>query len=407
MASNKRVLWQQRLKTVDRRKKLKRQLRTESERTILNEQEKEELERLRRQQRSKLEKLARLVQEEKELQLLRRQQSSKLEHLARLMQEEETQEDTDVGCENIITNITEEDHQEDVFLSSKFSMTEEKEYQEFSLEEMAMREDNCEDKVKSEEKLKDNDVRDNIFSPCRVQDENSNVIDEIELSDSEYPGETGMIFTSRGAKEDSHENLSFESSSMLRSSSSPLWSPESELKTGIKEYFEEIYEENEDKKFGILNDKSFKEDKHTSLCTLDWYNSDLNLNINTTDSCSATTMASNALDYLWAGARGTQGVTKGRACYEVRIDKNQPVLSNLRDRARETKKIIRCGWSLPSAGISLGDDKLSFGTGGTFTLCSFGGVIGCYIDLTGDPVGIKYTINGNELVRTGDHPNFP
>ena len=372
----------------------------------MNQQEKEELERLRRQQRGKLENLARILQEEKELQLLRRQQSSKLEHLARLMQEEETQEDTVyVRGENISTAITEEDHQEDVFLKTQFSLTEEKEYQEFSREEMALRKDYCEDKVKSEKKLKfDIDVLDNIVSPRRVPDENSNVIDEIEISDSEDPGETGIISTSRGAKEDSQANLSFESSSMLGSSKSPPWSPESELKTGIKEYFEENIIE--DKKIELLNDKSYNEDKSTNLCTLDWYNSDLNLNINPIDLCSATAMASNALDYLWAGARGTQGVTQGRACYEVRIDKNQPVLSNLRDRARETKKIIRCGWSLPSAGISLGDDKLSFGTGGTFTLCSFGGVIGCYIDLTGDPVGIKYTVNWNELVRPGNLPKF-
>ena len=178
---------------------------------------------------------------------------------------------------------------------------------------MALRKDYCEDQVKSEKKLK----FDNIVSPCRVRDENSNVIDEIEISDSEDPGETGIISTSRGAKEDSQANLSFESSSMLGSSKSPPWSPESELKAGIKEYFEENIE---DKKIELLNDKSYNEDKSTHLCTLDWYNSDLNLNINPIDLCSATAMASNALDYLWAGARGTQGVTQGRACYEVRID---------------------------------------------------------------------------------------
>ena len=82
----------------------------------------------------------------------------------------------------------------------------------------------------------------------------------------------------------------------------------------------------------------------SSLCTLDWYSSDLNLGINTRDFCSAQAMSARwgsatltvlltvallplpliflllllillplrGFGYMWAGARATQGATRGR-----------------------------------------------------------------------------------------------
>ena len=51
-------------------------------------------------------------------------------------------------------------------------------------------------------------------------------------------------------------------------------------------------------------------------------NSDLNLNINVTDFCSATAMSNGGFGYVWAGARATYGATRGKVCYEVRIDQS-------------------------------------------------------------------------------------
>ena len=58
-------------------------------------------------------------------------------------------------------------------------------------------------------------------------------------------------------------------------------------------------------------------DYDPTLCTLDWYSSDLNLSIVPTDFCSATAMSERGFGYMWAGARATHGATRGRVCYEV------------------------------------------------------------------------------------------
>ena len=49
-------------------------------------------------------------------------------------------------------------------------------------------------------------------------------------------------------------------------------------------------------------------DYDPTLCTLDWYSSDLNLSIVPTDFCSATAMSERGFGYMWAGARATQVV---------------------------------------------------------------------------------------------------
>ena len=51
-------------------------------------------------------------------------------------------------------------------------------------------------------------------------------------------------------------------------------------------------------------------DYDPTLCTLDWYSSDLNLSIVPTDFCSATAMSQRGFGYMWAGARATQVVIR-------------------------------------------------------------------------------------------------
>ena len=45
--------------------------------------------------------------------------------------------------------------------------------------------------------------------------------------------------------------------------------------------------------------------------------------------------------YMWAGVRSTHGVVKGRVCFEVRIDGNQPT-NHLEEE--ETPNALRVGW---------------------------------------------------------------
>ena len=53
-------------------------------------------------------------------------------------------------------------------------------------------------------------------------------------------------------------------------------------------------------------------DYDPTLCTLDWYSSDLNLSIVPTDFCSAIAMSQRGFGYMWAGARATQVVILDR-----------------------------------------------------------------------------------------------
>ena len=52
-------------------------------------------------------------------------------------------------------------------------------------------------------------------------------------------------------------------------------------------------------------------------------------------------MSNDGFGYMWAGARATYGVTRGRACFEVRIDKNQPT-SHL--EGEMNPNVLRVGW---------------------------------------------------------------
>ena len=69
--------------------------------------------------------------------------------------------------------------------------------------------------------------------------------------------------------------------------------------------------------------------------------SDLNLKIGTSDFCCVKAVSKDGFGYMWAGVRSTHGVVKGRVCFEVRIDGNQPT-NHLEEE--ETPNALRVGW---------------------------------------------------------------
>lgn len=137
---------------------------------------------------------------------------------------------------------------------------------------------------------------------------------------------------------------------------------------------------------------------------LSWYDSDLNLSINKPELCSARPLSDGALALAWAGARSTYGVDKGKVCYEVQVNEINRI-QNLSDERNLYE--LRCGWSIMSDNLQLGESPLSFGYSGcakkandsTFSeygikYGSRGDVVGVYLDLDSTPCTIQYTVNG-------------
>lgn len=137
---------------------------------------------------------------------------------------------------------------------------------------------------------------------------------------------------------------------------------------------------------------------------LSWYDSDLHLKISPTDLCSARPISEAALGLAWAGARSTYGVTEGKVCYEIQVNEINRV-QNLSDERNLYE--LRCGWSVLSDSLQLGEAELSFGYSGCAKKClnsefkdygikfgSRGDVIGVYLDLESSPCVIQYTVNG-------------
>lgn len=137
---------------------------------------------------------------------------------------------------------------------------------------------------------------------------------------------------------------------------------------------------------------------------LSWYDSDLNLAINKPDLCSARPLSDGALALAWAGARSTYGVNKGKVCYEVQVNEINRV-QNLSEERNLYE--LRCGWSILSDNLQLGESNLSFGYSGCAKKAtdsvfneygikygSRGDVVGVYLDLDSTPCTIQYTVNG-------------
>lgn len=142
-----------------------------------------------------------------------------------------------------------------------------------------------------------------------------------------------------------------------------------------------------------------------SRVLLSWYDSDLNLVIDKTKFVSATPMHNDGFGYVWAGARASFGFNGGKVYYEVKITHQ----CNVTLQDEEYPHVLRAGWSVALTSMQLGEDKLSYGYGGTGKIStgnnfkdygpSFGlnDILGCYLDMEGEEIIISYTLNGDNL----------
>ncbi|XP_068210921.1 heterogeneous nuclear ribonucleoprotein U-like protein 1 [Palaemon carinicauda] len=141
-----------------------------------------------------------------------------------------------------------------------------------------------------------------------------------------------------------------------------------------------------------------------SAVLLDWYNSDLSLLINKEDFLSAQPLTMQGFGYVWHGVRATYGFTRGRIFYEVKVLDYLSVPHLEEDE--QHPHVVRVGWSIDEAGLTLGEDPFSYGYGGTgkaSTNLKFkdygktfgkGDVVGCYLDLEAEPIVMSFTVNG-------------
>lgn len=91
-------------------------------------------------------------------------------------------------------------------------------------------------------------------------------------------------------------------------------------------------------------------------------NSDLSLIIEKENFLSAKPLTMQGFGYVWHGVRATYGFTRSRVFFEVKCEDNLPV-PQLEDE--QHPHVLRVGWSVDEAGLTLGEDPLSYGYGGT------------------------------------------
>nr|XP_020461223.1 heterogeneous nuclear ribonucleoprotein U-like protein 1 [Monopterus albus]XP_020461224.1 heterogeneous nuclear ribonucleoprotein U-like protein 1 [Monopterus albus] len=166
------------------------------------------------------------------------------------------------------------------------------------------------------------------------------------------------------------------------------------------------YEHREDKRSRTPQPPAEDEEENIddTLVTIDTYNCDLHFKVSR-DRYSGYPLTIEGFAYLWAGARASHGVTRGRVCYEMKVSEEIPVkhLSS----SEPDPHVVRIGWSLNHCSTQLGEEPFSFGYGGTgkkSSDCKFADfgekfrendVIGCYIDFdSGDEVEMGFTKNG-------------
>lgn len=139
---------------------------------------------------------------------------------------------------------------------------------------------------------------------------------------------------------------------------------------------------------------------------LDRYISDLSLVISD-NGVKAQPFTEHGFAFMWTGAKATYGVKAGKVCFEVKV------LSHLNvdhlPAEEDNRHVLRAGFSAGSASIHLGEEKLSYGYGGTgkaSTDCKFndygqtfseGDVVTSYVDFSSDPIIISYAVNGTHL----------
>lgn len=143
-----------------------------------------------------------------------------------------------------------------------------------------------------------------------------------------------------------------------------------------------------------------------TLVTLDTYNSDLNLCIDSSR-YEAESMSQLGFGLMWAGARASYGVNKGKICFETKITKYLDVSHLPSDEP--TPNVARVGFSIEDTSMQLGEEPLSYGYGGTGKIsenCKFkdygepfaeGDVILAMADMDSDPVQLSYAKNGRHL----------
>ncbi|XP_041947217.1 heterogeneous nuclear ribonucleoprotein U-like protein 1 isoform X2 [Alosa sapidissima] len=150
-----------------------------------------------------------------------------------------------------------------------------------------------------------------------------------------------------------------------------------------------------------------EEDFDDTLAAIDTYNCDLHFKVSR-DRYSGYPLTIEGFAYLWAGARTSYGVSKGRVCYELKI--NEEISVKHLPSSEPDPHVVRVGWSMDSCSTQLGEEPFSFGYGGTGKKslnCKFedygekfgeNDVIGCYMDFeTGGDVEMSFSKNGKML----------
>uniref|UniRef100_A0A8C2DPV7 Heterogeneous nuclear ribonucleoprotein U like 1 n=1 Tax=Cyprinus carpio TaxID=7962 RepID=A0A8C2DPV7_CYPCA len=150
-----------------------------------------------------------------------------------------------------------------------------------------------------------------------------------------------------------------------------------------------------------------EEDIDDKLVVIDTYNCDLHFKV-ARDRYSGYPLTIEGFAYLWAGARATYGVNKGRVCFEMKI--NEEISVKHLPTTEPDPHVVRIGWSLDSCNTQLGEEPFSFGYGGTgkkSSNCKFedygekfseNDIIGCYIDFeSSEEVEMAFSKNGKLL----------
>ncbi|NWW00293.1 HNRL2 protein, partial [Machaerirhynchus nigripectus] len=141
-----------------------------------------------------------------------------------------------------------------------------------------------------------------------------------------------------------------------------------------------------------------------TLVILDTYTSDLQFRASR-DRYGGQPLFSERFPGLWAGARSTHGVTRGRVCFQAKVTQNLPV----KEGSSEVP-LLRVGWSVDFSHSQLGEDEFSYGFDGRGLKVengkfeefgeSFGenDVIGCFADFEGEElVELSFSKNGQDL----------